>query len=311
MDLGQQWGPTHRVGLVLAAVELVAVVEDVFVGGVEACLHAVLHHLAGSGWALQLLDLCGMAAGLQQGQQPPPQSCRCGRRKYLHPEKGDAGQQVHCGLEVLQPLRTAGREVVLPGGERRVTLGGDSRPYCPCGETEAQQCLTRYMERSMRSELCSWSRSLTKRSFCRETPRGRVNGGTEVGAAPSPLHPYPNPLISVLLSCHPSVLTSCWPSHLHLPCAWGSPCSLGLAGIPRWLRGTRGPGRVRMGTAWCRMHSCIPSALSGAGWGTLPSLGSEQSMERVVGLLLPVVQPQREKKKRAWGEQFGVLHFHL
>lgn len=124
MDVGQQWGPTHRVGLVLAAVELVAVVEDVFIGGVEARLHAVLHHLAGSGWALQLLDLCGMAVGLQQGQQPPLQSCQCGRSKYLHPEKGDAGQQIHCGLEVLQPLRTAGREVVLPGGREESHVGG-------------------------------------------------------------------------------------------------------------------------------------------------------------------------------------------
>lgn len=52
--------PTHRVCLVLAAVELVAVVEDVLVGGVETGLHTVLHHLAGSWRALQLLDLaCG------------------------------------------------------------------------------------------------------------------------------------------------------------------------------------------------------------------------------------------------------------
>lgn len=43
----------------------------------------------------------------------------------------------------------------------------------------------------------------------------------------------------------------------------------------------------------------------------LPSLGSEQSMERVVGLLLPVVQPQREQEKRVRGEQCGVLHFRL
>ena len=73
------------------------------------------------------------------------------------------------------------------GGEKSHMLGDESGPYCPGGETEAQQCLTRYMERSMRRELCSWSRSLTKRSFCRETPRGRVNVGMEVGAAPSPL----------------------------------------------------------------------------------------------------------------------------
>lgn len=49
--------PTHRVRLVLATVQLVTVVEDVLVGGVEAGFHAVLHHLAGSWGALQLLDL--------------------------------------------------------------------------------------------------------------------------------------------------------------------------------------------------------------------------------------------------------------
>lgn len=49
--------PTHRICLVLAAVELMAVVEDVLVGGVETGLHTVLHHLAGSWGALQLLDL--------------------------------------------------------------------------------------------------------------------------------------------------------------------------------------------------------------------------------------------------------------
>lgn len=49
--------PTHRVRLVLAAVQLVAVVENVLIGGVEAGFHAVLHYLAGSWGALQLLDL--------------------------------------------------------------------------------------------------------------------------------------------------------------------------------------------------------------------------------------------------------------
>lgn len=49
---------THRVGrLVLLAVELVVVVEDVVVGGVEAGLDAVPHHLAGPGRRLELLDL--------------------------------------------------------------------------------------------------------------------------------------------------------------------------------------------------------------------------------------------------------------
>lgn len=32
---------------------------------------------------------------------------------YLHSEEGDTCEEVHCGLEVLQPLRTAGRKVIL------------------------------------------------------------------------------------------------------------------------------------------------------------------------------------------------------
>ena len=49
---------THGVGrLVLSAVQLVAVVEDVVIRGVEAGFHAVPHHLAGSGRRLELLDL--------------------------------------------------------------------------------------------------------------------------------------------------------------------------------------------------------------------------------------------------------------
>ena len=59
---GGEGHTAHRVGLVLAAVELVAVVEDVLVGGVEAGLHTVLHHLTGPGGTLQLLDLRRIAA---------------------------------------------------------------------------------------------------------------------------------------------------------------------------------------------------------------------------------------------------------
>lgn len=43
--------------LVLAAVELLAVVKDVVVGGVEAGFHTVAHHLTGSRRALQFLHL--------------------------------------------------------------------------------------------------------------------------------------------------------------------------------------------------------------------------------------------------------------
>lgn len=32
---------------------------------------------------------------------------------YLHPEEGDTGEEVHCGFQVLQPLRAAGWKVVL------------------------------------------------------------------------------------------------------------------------------------------------------------------------------------------------------
>lgn len=35
------------------------------------------------------------------------------RERYLHPEEGDTGEEVHCGFQVLQPLGTAGRKVVL------------------------------------------------------------------------------------------------------------------------------------------------------------------------------------------------------
>lgn len=35
------------------------------------------------------------------------------KKMYLHPEEGDAGQQVHGGFQVLQPVFVAGREVVL------------------------------------------------------------------------------------------------------------------------------------------------------------------------------------------------------
>lgn len=39
---------------------------------------------------------------------------------HLHPEEGDAGEQVHRGLEILQPLRAAGWEVVLFVGSKWV-----------------------------------------------------------------------------------------------------------------------------------------------------------------------------------------------
>lgn len=41
------------------------------------------------------------------------------KRLYLHSEEGYTGEQIHCGLEVLQSLRTAGREVVLQSGQKK------------------------------------------------------------------------------------------------------------------------------------------------------------------------------------------------
>lgn len=62
---------THWVCLVLSAVQLMAVVEDVLIGGVEAGLHTVLHHLAGSWGALQLLDLDEQGGSSTSGSLSP------------------------------------------------------------------------------------------------------------------------------------------------------------------------------------------------------------------------------------------------
>lgn len=43
--------------MILAAVQLVTVVKDVLVGGVETSFDTVLDDLTGSGWGLELLDL--------------------------------------------------------------------------------------------------------------------------------------------------------------------------------------------------------------------------------------------------------------
>lgn len=48
---------TYRVCLIFPVVEIMAVVENVLVCGVEAGFYAVLHHLTRPGGALQLLDL--------------------------------------------------------------------------------------------------------------------------------------------------------------------------------------------------------------------------------------------------------------
>lgn len=47
----------YRVCLVLATVQLMTVIKDVFIGGVETRFHAVFDDLTGSGRRLELLDL--------------------------------------------------------------------------------------------------------------------------------------------------------------------------------------------------------------------------------------------------------------
>lgn len=83
------WSQTHRVRrLVLSAVQLLAVVEDVVIRGVEAGLDAVPHHLAGSGWRLELLDLSTEEEKIRLGLAKPAEENTV---PYLHPEEGDAG----------------------------------------------------------------------------------------------------------------------------------------------------------------------------------------------------------------------------
>ena len=48
---------TYRICLVFPVVEVVAVIENVLIGGVETGFYTVLHHLARPGGTLQLLDL--------------------------------------------------------------------------------------------------------------------------------------------------------------------------------------------------------------------------------------------------------------
>lgn len=63
------------IGLEFALIQLEAVVEEELVRGLHTGLNAVLDHCAGSRRTGQLLD--------------------------FHPEEGDAGEQVHRGLQVL------------------------------------------------------------------------------------------------------------------------------------------------------------------------------------------------------------------
>lgn len=90
---------SHRLcGLVLSVVQLVAVVEDVVKGRVEAGFDTVPHHLTGPGWRLQFLDLT------TRWRRSTSEKCchlwfpktiqKHMIKKFhsnLHPEEGDAG----------------------------------------------------------------------------------------------------------------------------------------------------------------------------------------------------------------------------
>lgn len=93
------------------------VVEDVVVGGVEAGLDAVPHHLTGPGRRLELLDLQRQTerSYTNTGRVEHRGAMVVTENSYLHPEEGDTGQKVHGGFEVLQPVFAASRKVVLQG----------------------------------------------------------------------------------------------------------------------------------------------------------------------------------------------------
>lgn len=75
------------------------VVEDVVVGGVQAGLDAVPHHLTGPGWRLELLDLQHRTEASAHTQRVVDRGAMvAAETSYLHSEKGDAGQKVHGGF---------------------------------------------------------------------------------------------------------------------------------------------------------------------------------------------------------------------
>lgn len=74
---GEVPSKSHRIRLVLPAIEFMAVVEDVLIGGVEAGLHTVFHYLAGTRRALQFLNLKAERLGEEAGAiaHRPGMSC--------------------------------------------------------------------------------------------------------------------------------------------------------------------------------------------------------------------------------------------
>lgn len=137
------------------------------------------------------------------------------------------------------------------------------------------------MERSIRSELWSWSRSLTNRSFCGETPRSQVNRGKAAGTVPPPRPPLPLsapawPVPPQLIPLLPAVPLSSLPSFLRQsPAGTGCPprraCGrrwLGLTGSRRQLPGHAWPCRPQSGIERQRHASPWLSPVVGAGGGT-------------------------------------------
>lgn len=101
------FGGLRRLGAL--HLKLATVLEQELIGGPETGLGTVLDHRARSGRTRQLLD--------------------------LHPEEGDTGEEVHGGLEVLQPFLVRGGKVVLQHGNAKraqQTRGkqGNKRWFC-------------------------------------------------------------------------------------------------------------------------------------------------------------------------------------
>lgn len=191
----------------------------------------------------------------------------------------------------------------------------------------------------MRSELCSWSRSLTNRSFCGEMPRGQVSRGMEAGAAPLPAAPASapqpaRPCPAALPPCLPSCLHPCLPSLVLPPCAWVLGCPRSSPCSP--VTGARWQLSVAPGHAWPLQSgdpsvqdreagACTPSALAvpeGDGGTpalpaqTPPSLGSRQEHGggcsiAPPGCAAPGTKPSESSGKKGMGRAAVLLGLRL
>lgn len=150
------------------------------------------------------------------------------------------------------------------------------------GKLRRSSNLTRYMDRSIRSELCSWSRSLTNRSFCGEMPQSQVNGGEAAGTTPLPtapalsahslahtLHPaHPSP--SHCPSFPPSSISALWAGMGCLRRRARPRCWLGLSGSHQQLPGHRSHAGHGTGTRGNTVYSLAVSASVGMGCSVCP-----------------------------------------